>query len=104
MTVIVVSVISSMNALPGGWRTPDFIQGPLLFFSTDFTIIFIAAENRITDIVQPITIPTSKRCHAVVKSFTVNFSIRLSKKCSCFSWYISSVNSTSLSGTVLLLC
>lgn len=67
MIFIVLTDISSMNALTGGCLTPTFIHGPLLVFS-DFIIKFIAAKNRISDIVQHVTSQTSRRCHDVVKS------------------------------------
>ena len=51
MVCAVAIVRSSINAFAGGWRIPDFVTGPLHSFSADFTIMLIALENSITDIV-----------------------------------------------------
>ena len=56
-TDLVVTVILSMNALIGGNLIPDFVVGSLSCFFTHFTSKFIVAQNRITEIVKPVTIP-----------------------------------------------
>lgn len=48
----VVTVRSNINVLMGGWRYPDFVRGPLHSGSADFTSIFMARENKITETVQ----------------------------------------------------
>ncbi|KAH3832536.1 hypothetical protein DPMN_105826 [Dreissena polymorpha] len=61
-----VIVMSSMEALVGDWRIPKMLIGPRVIFSAFSTHKFIAAEKRMTEIVQPVTILTSRRCHDVV--------------------------------------
>lgn len=55
-TVLVAFAMSSMKAFVGGCIIPDTIKGPRPF-STDFTIgLMYAAENKMTGIVEPVTI------------------------------------------------
>jgi hypothetical protein len=46
--VVPTPTIYKGSLIPGWSRTPALIHGPLLTFSTDFTIKFMAAQNRIT--------------------------------------------------------
>ncbi|CAF88673.1 unnamed protein product, partial [Tetraodon nigroviridis] len=63
---IVVTVRSSMNALMGGWRMPDLVLGPLHSGSADLASMFMARANIITEMVHPVMIPLSSRCHSDV--------------------------------------
>ena len=58
-TAVVVTVRSSMKALMGGCLTPDLLRGPLHSGSAALTSMFIASAKRVTEMVQPVIMPTS---------------------------------------------
>ncbi|KAJ3614714.1 hypothetical protein NHX12_018285 [Muraenolepis orangiensis] len=58
----VMTVRSSMNALMGGCRCPEFVRGPLHSGSADLVSMFMARENNVTEIVHPVMIPISTLC------------------------------------------
>ena len=70
--VLAMIVISSMNARVGGCTVPDLDIAPLLRFSVLLMRKFTVSAKIITDIVQPVIMPISRSCHAVVYSPTVN--------------------------------
>ena len=55
----VMTVRSSINALMGGCRCPEFERGPLDSGSADLVSMFMARENSVTEIVHPVMIPIS---------------------------------------------
>lgn len=103
---LAIMVRSSMNALTGACWIPLARTAPLLGFSTVLTKRFIAAANKMTEMVHPVTMPFSYRCQPVVKSPQVNRILKRLKyscrRCWTFpgTWYACSVRSTSLWGTV----
>ena len=77
MTDDVVTVISSMYALNGGSRIPDFTLGPRHSTSADLIIIFIAREKRVAYIVHPVIIPLSSLCQSNVLVPDVTLRLKL---------------------------
>lgn len=79
---------------------------PCRNFSADLMRRFIAAENEITEIMQPVTMPTSSLCHSVVKSPQVKRMQKLSQlHCKSFwkrsgTWQVFNIKSTNLRGIV----
>ncbi|KAH3886258.1 hypothetical protein DPMN_010260 [Dreissena polymorpha] len=57
--------MSSMKALVGGCHIPEKVIVPRLIFSAVFNIRFIAAEKRMTEVIQPVTIQAMRLCHEV---------------------------------------
>ncbi len=55
-----------MKALMGGCLTPDLLRGPLHSVSAALTSISIASAKRVTEMVQPVIIPTSSWCQSDV--------------------------------------
>ena len=72
-------VMSSINALVGGWIVPETIFSYLEVFSADFTMRFIAAENNTTDIVHQVTMPISCLCQSRVIALEENLNVKPSK-------------------------
>lgn len=56
MKVLVLTVVLSINALTGCRPMPTLIHGALLIFFTDFIIMPITTENKVTETVQFVTI------------------------------------------------
>ena len=75
-TLFAMIIISAINTLVGGCLLSEASVSPLLFFSTAFTSRFAATANVILEMVQPLTIPISKNCHAVGYSSTVNRNLK----------------------------
>lgn len=71
-TDLTVIISSSINALTEVCLMPLARTTPLLSFSTALTRRFIAAENRITETIHPVTMSFSKHCQLMVKSAQVN--------------------------------
>ena len=105
-TDLALTVMSSMKALVGGCRIPEIVTGPRLIFYAVLTIKFIAAEKRMTEMVHPVTIPTSRRCHDACSltlcsaSCNCQSSVSTVSETSKGTWYFFSIRSTSLCGTV----
>ncbi len=61
---VVVTVRSSIYALVGGCHVPDLVSGPLHSTFADFTNIFMAKANNITEMVHPVIMPFSSQRNA----------------------------------------
>lgn len=73
----VITVTSSMKAQQAGCLVPSSPTGPLHCVVPAVSNRFIAAINRVTEIVHPAMMPFSSLCHLVVMFPTVNLICRL---------------------------
>lgn len=55
-----------MKALMGSCLTPDLLSGPLHSVSAPLASMFIVSTNRVTDMVQPVIMPSSSWCQSDV--------------------------------------
>lgn len=65
-TVVVMVVMSSMNALIGGSRIPEANRSPPTTHFDALMITYIATVKASGEMVHPAIIPTSRHCHVVL--------------------------------------
>lgn len=69
--VVVSVVMSSMYARIGGSRSPFFVRSPPITHLEGLIMTSMAIVKARGEIVQPDIMPTSRRCHMLVKSGVV---------------------------------